>query len=395
MTKLYDLIIIGSGPICAGILHGIPDNLSIAVITHGGYGGYEVDVNGDLTYANRFGGGLDEWHGVSSLALYKKHYPSDMALAKEFFSEIYMEREEICECIDESHIYIPNKKIDLHNLVELIESLNCDVIVGNVDSVNLESFYAEAIIGDARFRAKKIILAAGAIGSMRLLSNSGLGTPNAYIGNHINGYCNFNVKPPEGALSIKRGKGGHAKPIVSGILSGHEYIQYHRPSLFDFRYKDMLIKNKSTYSRSKSEVYSKILRAMSPGLISEAIYNRYGYWIGGSNSNVYYQIESTNVYYYDHQKKLILVDQNNLKSFNHSLKSDFGFKQLCEETIVSGIHFYNSVNPVDGIGIIANKESWSNTILVADSSCLKSIGGAHHTFSIMAMGNLAARRIYE
>ena len=95
---------------------------------------------------------------------------------------------------------------------------------------------------------------------------------------------------------------------------------------------------------------------------------------------------------------IIVFFKDNLNNFISDLKLNSQFSDISLETMVSGIHFYNSLSLLDnkiGTTLTTDPKSIQKSILIADSSNIKSIGGSHHTFSIMALNNLAMRSLYE
>jgi hypothetical protein len=392
MKKVYDLLIIGSGAASLGILKGVPNKISVAMITPRSHDDFTKDSQGDFAYRNAFGGWLDIWHGVSSYELFFEHFPNEHNAAFLFFNKMYHEDEKVFENLIKTGIYIPNKKINTNTLKSRIEEINCDLIIDT----------AEKIIDDGldilvrtksgySVQAKKIILCAGAFGTMNLLCNSDLGEKKLSLSNHINGYLSLNSNVSNSMNNVYRGKQGHIKKVSLGIVSGKKYMTYMRPANFDFKNKLKLIRHKSIYSRNTNQIYKNVLMSTSPGLLIEALYNRYGYWYGGS-ANTYFQIEADGIYTYDNGN----VDLNPaaLKQFLDKLRGNDLFSGVIDETIVSGIHYFNSVSASREVGFITNQSDWDRKILLADTSYMKTIGATHHTFSVMAINALAIGKIY-
>ncbi len=111
-------------------------------------------------------------------------------------------------------------------------------------------------------------------------------------------------------------------------------------------------------------------------------------------ANNYFQIESNSIYSLDKNFNVV-VDEGNLNAYLKNLKINNIFKHADLSTIVSGIHFYNTVKPDDSIGGATDYNSWNKRLVVSDSSTMTSIGGSHHTFSLMAINALAIETIYE
>lgn len=393
MKKIYDLLIVGSGPASLGILMGVPSNLSVAMLTPNSHVEFSKDSQGDLAYRNAFGGGLDAWHGVSSYELFFEYFPNDYRFAFLFFNEMYHEEEKIFEDLIQSGIYIPSKKININVLKSRIEKLNCDLIIDHAKKI-IDNGINVSIESKSGFflHAKKIILCAGAFGTMNLLFNSGLGSPKSSVSNHINGYFSIKDNTSNSTNTVYRGNHGHVKKINRGMVHGKKYMTYLRPANFDFKDESKLIRHKSVYSRSTNQIYKNIIKSTSPGLLIEALYNRYGYWFG-DKSNGYFQIEADGLYTFSNGR--VNLNTTALRQVIDQLKCNDLFSGIIDQTIVSGIHYFNSVTPSQEVGSITNPGDWNKKILLADSSYMKTIGATHHTFSVMAINALALRRMYE
>ena len=394
MAIEYDLLIVGSGPIALSVLSKIPHNLSVAVVSHGLGLGFDKDSYGDLSFAKMFGGGLSGWHGVISPNLYLEHFPKKIENFYEFFHRFYPETVTFTNSLTDNSIYVPRKKIACNHLKKIFEEKGVNLYVDEINRLEVNDSFATAISNTEKFRAKKIILAAGAIGTAKLLQQSDLGVVNNYIGNHLNGYADLNISITQDQVKTIFGDKGHIKKTVNGSILNNKYMVYPRPSAFDFRHKKNLSKFKTIYSRKESDVIKNIVKSLSPGLILEAIYNRYGYWFLTNLANNYFQIESNSIYSLDKNFNVV-VDEGNLNAYLKNLKINNIFKHADLSTIVSGIHFYNTVKPDDSIGGATDYNSWNNRLIVSDSSTMTSIGGSHHTFSLMAINALAIETIYE
>lgn len=392
MNKIYDLLIVGSGPASLGILKGLPNNISVAIITPSSHAQFSMDSQGDFAYRNGFGGGLDAWHGVSSYELFFEYFPNDHHAAFLFFNEMYHEDEKVFENLIQAGIYIPNQKINTNVLKARVEELNCDLIIDTAVKITDNGINISLESKSGLFlHAKKIILCAGAFGSMKLLCNSGLGNRKSSVSNHINGYFSLNSSVSNSTNIVYKGNHGHVKKVSRGMVFDKKFMTYMRPANFDFKNELKLIRHKSVYSRNTNQIYKNIIKSTSPGLLIEALYNRYGYWFGEA-ANGYFQIEAEGLYTFDDDH--VNLNETRLKQILGKLKENDLFSGIIDETIVSGIHYFNSVSPVQNVGCITNPSDWNRKILLADTSYMKTIGATHHTFSVMAINTFAMRKIY-
>ena len=391
---IYDLIIIGTGPIALGCITSIPDNLKVAVITHKNDNGYKFDSFGDKTYSERYGGGLDSWHSVLSSKLFLEYFPDKLNFYKSFFNFFYPQKNVDNKNFRPEKIFVPKKRISTTTLDKLVsQKRNIELIFDEILIID-ESRNIILKSKEKKYLTKKVILAAGAIGTGKILNKSYLANLNGYIGNHINAYGAFNIPVDKDFIQPKYSKHGHFKNIELGSIKNHDYMSYLRPSLFDFKDPSQLGKFKTIYTRTKKEIYSTIIKSLSPGLLIEAFYNRYGLWFFANKANSYVQIEVSDVYQLDENFN-VMVDKSKLNFFINEITKNSKFKDFSLDTLVSGVHFYSTVEKNNNIGNCCYDSDWDNRILVADSANIAKIGGAHHTFSTMAMASLAVHEIYK
>jgi len=392
--SFFDIIIVGTGPTALGFLSNFPKNLKVGIISHRLTSNYILDSNKDYAYINSFGGGLNSWHGASSSELAKKlNYPKKNI--HNFFCKSYDEDAYISDdFINSNVVYVPRKKIDLSFFMAQIERINCNIIVDNVLSIKKIKNTIAVKCQFSSHIASRVILCAGAIGTANILKNSNYASMNKYIGNHICGYAQIQSKAYQ--LKIKSLKNGFLNPYSTGKFSKLNFSQFSRPCYFDFKYKEIISKYKTTYSKDKKSIYNSIIKSFSPGLAMEALYNRYGFYIGSPPVNTYFQLETKNIYFIN--KNNILVDKKNLSNLLKNLSRKDDFKDADISNVVSGIHYFNTVSAIDSsittVDNFMNKSRKDDLIIIGDSSTLDSIGGTHHTFSIMAANNFIAQYLY-
>jgi hypothetical protein len=62
-----------------------------------------------------------------------------------------------------------------------------------------------------------------------------------------------------------------------------------RPARCDFRSLQKAIAWRATFLGNHASIYKKLLKALSPGLVFESLYNRHGYFPDAGMYNIYYQ----------------------------------------------------------------------------------------------------------
>jgi len=182
---IYDLIIVGSGPVALSCIIEAPRNLNIAVISQNYDTGYRLDSFGDKAYSESFGGGLDSWHGVLSSNLFLKFFPNNIDHYKNFYNKFYLDNKLNNEDFSMNKIFIPRKKISSKALLkQLNQKNNISLIFDKILYIN-DSKIISLVSDEHKYFAKKVFLAAGAVGTGKILHESGLAKLNSYIGNLI------------------------------------------------------------------------------------------------------------------------------------------------------------------------------------------------------------------
>ncbi len=217
---------------------------------------------------------------------------------------------------------------------------------------------------------KKVFICTGALSNQDLLVKSGLAKSSDTLSDHIIGYSEdlfYNIS--DSYIVSDRMKWAFARKyeLQSNFKSTYRPI---------FSERHLNPKNKLIYSGSSFEIMKNIFSNASIALIKEAISLRYGIRLSKPISyRKFYQINVPNCYVKS-QNKFIVNDkliENTLNSAGENIQSG---------SLLSGIHFYNSLSRVDS-DVIVRKSSREGKIFLFTSGYDFNPGPYHFTYYLM------------
>jgi len=217
---------------------------------------------------------------------------------------------------------------------------------------------------------KKVFICTGALSNKDILVKSGLAKLSENLSDHVIGYSEdlfYNIS--DAYIVSDRIKWAFARKyeLESNFKSTFRPIFSERPPN---------PKNKSIYSGSSIEVMKNIFSKASIPLIKEAISLRYGIQLSKPVSyRKFYQINIPNCYV--KSKNKFIVNDKLIKNTLNSTKEN-----VQSESLLSGIHFYNSLSKVDS-DVIVRKSSREGKIFLFSSGYDFNPGPYHFTYYLM------------
>jgi hypothetical protein len=217
---------------------------------------------------------------------------------------------------------------------------------------------------------KKVFICTGALSANDILVNSGLATLSETLSDHVIGYSEdlfHNVN--------------HTY-IVSDRIKWGFTRRYEPRSNYKFTYRSNFShslhnpKDKSIYSGSNIEIIKKIFRKASISFVKEAMSLRYGITLSKPISyRKFYQINMPNCYF--RKKNRFIVNDKIVKDTlgltNENIQSN---------SLLSGIHFYNSLSRVDS-DIVVRDSCRDRNIFLFTSGFDFNPGPFHFTYYLM------------
>jgi hypothetical protein len=242
-----------------------------------------------------------------------------------------------------------------------------------------------------RHLGRRLWIAAGALHTPALLDRSlGLPVSRGRVSDHALCY----VGQVDGAAtpSIRYCRDGMFIPSYSTAANPALYTL--RPARFGFRQLDFGIEQRAAFGLPTGGAVAKILRAMSAGLLTEALYNRFGMFAAAPRYSIYAQVEVPDAYTLRRDADVCLaIDADQIRRRTDAARSASPFAGTVPsrhpELHIPGIHLHHSVD-IPAL-LKAGLNQPGGPVQVVDASVLHDIGPAHHSFRMMLGAWRAAR----
>lgn len=397
---VYENIIIGSGLTALGVGLGLPKCSNTLVITGGKHptvSYYNADESAPSNLMG-FGGLGNYWHGVIPMEQGKLCWGSS-DLAAELFGFFYP-TEAIKTEFGASTLFVPRNPIRTKRHWERLvsdSSSGFQLVHDVAKTVRRIGAEWEVAVGGQSVRAHRIWIAAGALGTSALLERSPelKQSVRRTLSDHLILYM--------GQVDCSRNKIDFAPQVR---LSKHGYwlntckqfgdsgLIVTKPARFSFKTVDKGIEHRDTFGLPTSGVLSKVVKAGSLGLISEALFNKYGLFPNSKFVSVYAQIRVENGYARVVGTHNLVPDYERIQESIRIYRQNFDHPSLVRsqrtELYVNGIHLHGSVDcgVLNKLGV--NTES--STCQVVDPSVYEDVGDLHHSFRLMSKAYEKAKR---
>lgn len=348
------------------------------------------------------GGNSQLWHGVISYMnscnseKYKKTF--DFFLNKYYSNSVNKMRS--------GYSFIPHKPLRPKKIIETNFKSKVDFLFDKLlmieileDCVKLH-FESKVVI------TKYLWICTGTTGTFQILKNSkciNLLEDNL-VDDHLVGYfgqikssdlpLNFNNK-------IKYSFLGHFKKFHTiKLSSGKKMYLNLRPAHFSFKNIDIASDSRSFFSQNSISIIKKLFISLNLGLILEAFYNKFGFYVKSNLYNLVGHIEINDALKYSCAKESleyirteVVFSDNDLKEIDEY----FGCQVIMKNKVMvsPGIHFMNLKSNFNNIKIddnLQNEYNNSNVILCSGLS-LKTESPEHPTFSLLIYSYLKVKSL--
>ena len=158
-----------------------------------------------------------------------------------------------------------------------------------------------------------------------------------------------------------------------------------RPARFEYRQLDHGIEQRAVFGMPTGSAMRKIARRLSPGLLAEAFFNRFGLFPQAACYSVYGQTAVRDAYALRDAELPIVARTEVIAEATRSAREHAPFAGLRpsrrNDLYIPGIHLHHSVHvpALQSLGI--NEPGGS--IHVIDASVTTEIGPEHHSFNVM------------
>lgn len=392
-------LIVGSGLSALGVALGLEGGGSVGVICGSGSAGFRYYDHPSRTPCSFAGdGGLgNHWHGVIPLGLRGQTPPVDSgAIAK--LLEYFYPRLPIDRLLGTPSLFVPWRPIRPRlEFARLIRSGANITLVQGVDALSFDvsSGIVSVRTTGGALRARRLWLAAGVLGTPRLIAGFlGHDLSRETISDHVFCYVGQTVglEPPK----VSRMREGVVFPARYSDDGSILYTV--RPAFFDFRRVDAGLEKRAVFGLATEAAVSRMFRIRSPGLVMEAIYNRFGGFSRSSTYNIYAQVEAPDAYnnpVAGSAGPSPRMDEiaPRMRRAREQQPFDGVVMSTQEESFLPGIHLHHSLDSsaVRRSGL----DSPTSPVRIVDASTVQGIGAEHHSFKIMAAAFSNARDCLE
>lgn len=395
---VFDDIVIGSGLAALGTVLGLPERRRVLVLAGERSGPtWYYDASGAVPCARLATGGLGEfWHGVIPTST--RDFPSDLdpaafaALAEHFYPGTGFAAR-----LGQSCLFVPRRPIrPVTHWRGLLEQR-----AGALSLVHEPALKFDLSMGGARVQsasgthqATRLWVAAGVLHTPALLDSSlGIAVSRPTVSDHAICYLGLldrEAHPEIEAARVQRMR--HGTWFECRLGGDGQSVNTLRPARFDFRRLDAGINERSAFGLPMGGALAKIAHSASPGLVSEALYNKFGWFARARMYGVYAQVNVPGAY-------LRVAPGTGLEPRSEVIRAAIAraralpaWPQLIPSQLpnrfIQGIHLHGSVDAA-ALRSVAGAEG-ASPLRVVDASIYPDVGPEHHSFKIMAAAQARA-----
>lgn len=389
-------IVIGSGLAALGAVLGLADRGRIIVLAGDSVSRISYyDQRSTVPCAQLGVGGLgNDWHGVIPVSLSAPSFGVHEEIFCTLFESYYPDSD-IRSFVGQSLLFVPWKPIrPWARLQELAVArpTTLRLLPKLASKVEIHAHSISVSSGHEIFRARQVWVAAGTLHTPKLLSASfGPSIIRKAVSDHVTFYVG-QVSDIAGPRVIHKRNGIFFqawRPNSDGAL----YTL--RPARFKFRELDFGIEQRAVFGMPTGGAIAKIMKRMSPGLLSEALFNRFGIFKTADTYSVYAQVPSRDAYRWSDGTSPIEAIPSGIQIAAETARRLQPFNGLIPsrrmDIYIPGIHLHNSIDKTawSDLGL----DSPDSPLRVIDPSLIDDIGPEHHSFKIMASAFQSARGI--
>jgi hypothetical protein len=239
-------------------------------------------------------------------------------------------------------------------------------------------------------RARRGWLAAGALHTPALLAPISPAALRGVVSDHV--FCYIGQVDGQAPPRVLRSAEGVCHPAAYDTARSALFTL--RPAAFAFRRLDRSIEQRVVFGLPTGHVLAKMARGLSPGLLVEAFYNRFGVFGGTATHSVYAQLAVEDAYELVRGEAPLAPRPATIRAATDAARAAqpfAGLRASRQPAIhIPGIHLHHSL---DAAALArAGINSADSPLQVVDASVLAGIGPDHHSFTMMVSAQARARR---
>ncbi|WP_340159492.1 hypothetical protein [uncultured Hoeflea sp.] len=385
---VFDDIIIGSGLSALAVAIGLPRGRRILVLAGPAEGRlieYPQARGVPCQYLGH--GGLGNyWHGVIPFLGDQSVESSSREDFKALLAEFYPAAAADLS-VTEPALFIPRAPIRPQpHWAGLQQSRNLTLTPGSASLITLQDNGAVVEAEGERHEGRRVWCCAGALETPRLLARSlGEAMATGFVSDHVIVSLGLAPRTQEIVPNVRRGGDGYwLKPMT---CPERDILMTARPARFSFARLDSGIERRAVFGLPTRSILGRLMKAPDPGLISEALFNKFGLFPQAAAYNIYAQLRVRDAYaldvanaHFTVRQEAILEATDNARQI--AAKSLPGMQpSRRRELYIPGIHLHRTVDKQAALS--AGILSETSPLQIADASILDDIGGAHHSFGMM------------
>jgi hypothetical protein len=238
-------------------------------------------------------------------------------------------------------------------------------------------------------RAHRVWVAAGALHTPPLLARTwGANVQRGLASDHAFCYVGQVAGATQPRIVYSRdGLFFPARYNVDDLNIDHSALYTLRPAAFAFKRLDFGIEQRAVFGLPTGHAIAKLTRRLSPGLLVEAFYNRFGLFGGTSTHSVYAQVPVVDAYEIDLEQAAtpLRTRSAHIRRATDEARANAPHAGLRHsqrpELHLPGIHLHHTLDLAALAACGVN--TGSSPVQVVDASALSHIGPDHHSFKMM------------
>lgn len=392
----FDDIVIGSGLTALGAVLGLSERKRVLVLGGKAMGSFShYDQRATVPCAFDGLGGLGGfWHGVIPVNQPAGYEGTDADAFASLFAR-HFPQAKISRWLGQPALFVPWRPIRPATEVQALASARGDMLriaPEQADTIRIEDSGVSVSTTSATYRAQRVWVAAGAVHTPGLMVRSfGNSLRRTHISDHV--LCYVGQVDAVSAPRPQRTPNGMYFPAHHS--ADGQVLYTLRPARFSFRTLDHGIEQRAAFGLPTGGAIAKIMRSVSPGLLAEAFYNRFGLFPAAARYSIYAQSACDAAYALGEGPHPLeaQVDRIQATARQARLAQPFPGARLSqrEDLYIPGIHLHHSLN-LDALSR-QGLSSADSPVQVVDPSALAHIGPGHHSFKAMCLAYSKARRL--
>jgi hypothetical protein len=387
----YDDIVIGSGLSALGTVIGLPAGRRVLVITGPRPATIQYyDSTGRVPCAYLGYGGLGNfWHGVIPTGGRENFAASRPADFQRLFDWFYPGTD-VGSRLGKPFLFVPWRPIRPARYwirLRAERGTRLQLIEQSVERFIRAGTGVTVQTANGSFRGARVWVCSGALQTAGLLDRSlERAVSRATVSDHVLcylGQIDRRAHSDVPAEPVRRTR--HGAWFAASYEAAGSALITRRPARFGYRRLDFGIEQRAVFGLPTGGAIAKILRAASPGLVAEALYNRVGLFPAAQIQSVYAMLVVPDAHWLREGGNFVVLRQDVIRAATDAVRAGFTPTSLIPsrrpEIYLPMIHLHHSVDaqPVRDAGL----NFPGSPVQIMDASMRERIGPEHHSFKIM------------